>query len=166
MCARKLNDAEIAAGERLRIAVLHADKPAANRVKEISSRVLQNFHPGCPVSIHWWSVESLNDKELFETSRQAAAEADLLFLALNTSVELSPEVKNWLPAALAGNGSGRRRALIVLLDTRDVPRAWHSQVERYLRNQASSAGIDYFMYLDRRSPSARGLTDVEERGLP
>jgi hypothetical protein len=151
MSAKKSTGAWLDSEVQLSIVVLHAGEAAFRSVQEIAGRVLRNLNTSCPVGIQWIAVESLRDRQLFETSRHSAAKADMLFVALDTSSELSSEIKNWLPAVLTGSVSDRRRALVALLETNDALLDWHWMAHRYFQEQAECAGVDYFVHLDRRT---------------
>jgi hypothetical protein len=151
MSAKKSTGAGFDSEVQLSIAVLHAGQAAVRSVQEITGRVLHNLKTSCPVGIQWIAVESLKDRQFFETSRHSAAAADLLFVALDASSELSSEIKNWLPAVLSGRLSDRRRALVALLETKEALLDWHWMAHRYFQKQAECAGVDYFIHLDRRT---------------
>lgn len=78
----------------LDVAVLYEDARTRGWVQHMCGHVAQQIHSE-PVRSSWWKIECLGHPLLLEGAVKAAAEADVVIVALYAAPELVPELAVW-----------------------------------------------------------------------
>ncbi len=111
-------------------------------VKFCEQLVQSGLYPA--VEMNWWPFQLLGEATPGADAAQKAAEADIVVFAMNSSGDLSDEIKRWIEHWL--NKRGEREGAVIGLLSREEPHELASFRQIYLRHVARRAGMDYLSH--------------------
>ena len=99
---------------RLRLFTVYADVPAAVRLKWLIGQIIRRTGKNWELSAEMWKLGSVaSDGPLKEMVAQAAAEADLLVIAVSSLDQREPALIQWLESVAAWKANRRHPGLLI-----------------------------------------------------
>jgi hypothetical protein len=146
--ARAPNESEPA----LNVITLYQDSLTRYWASELWDRVGQLIHCGnvCHKS---WKTSDLLRTDVFADAVQAAAEADVLMIAIRDEGELAHFLCDWIVAWIPRR-AGREGALVALIGVPEQQDPQSARAYQYLQDVARRAGVD-FLPRERKLPNER-----------
>jgi len=139
----------------------YANDTCAEKINEVLSHLERRLGKQFDVSCESWDFERLAKIDEFRSAREAAASADMVFLAAPTDRNVPAVIRRWLDQSFS-HPTAEDRALVVLLGGNPHDGA---DTEEALRDVAAHGGADFFPhYFDPRNLELLGSTALlEER---
>lgn len=151
--SRLMNETELLPGdassetvEQCEMAIFYDDDFARDRAMQLCDRLTDRFHQDPPFDFSWWRIRHLKDPTVARLATQAAARADLVFVASSRGeppVELKEWVEDWLPQR-----QGHEGALVTWVNRSSVGKKKETQLELYLRHVAKEGQLDFLPLMD------------------
>ncbi len=134
--------------------VAYEDLPTRHRALHLSHHLSREFAADYEFRCSWWKFDHLANGVLREQATHAAAEANMIVLAVNARSELSPIQSEWIQSWLPLRRSRRARAVngalvaLVALMTNSAPAVTSDaeQTTEHLRQMAAAARLDFFAH--------------------
>jgi len=98
------------------------------------------------LNVNWYAFEDLNVSPAKEEAAEAAAEADVLAVAVGSAGDLPPTVKLWMESWLRRRGQREGLLVGLLSDERAQVRGVAGLKEMYLRHLAHRAGMNFLTH--------------------
>jgi hypothetical protein len=151
------NDAKkVSAPSPLQIYVVYDDDESANKAEVLINRVAG--HPGCEMRLS--SFGRLTFYTHFIEAARAAANADLLVMAVRSHCSLPSRVKSWIGLWFALRARSRDGALVALFtDPNSAPHR-DCGLLAYLKAIATMAGLAFFSGCALKDPDSVAAPSV------
>jgi len=110
-------------------------------------QLVQRFWQELEFDVSWWPKEKLRDPHSAQHATSRAVEAHLVVFSIPAKGDLALDVQAWVEEWIGRRGD-REGALVGLIDSSNSERRLDPpQAERYLREAAHRAGMDYLTQL-------------------
>lgn len=145
-----------------KIVIAYEDYEAGTRARKMIERLASQLGSEFKTVSDDWKFEMIGDFRLMSHAVQAAAEADMVILAVSEAEELPPYVKQWFEQWAAFKRPDPT-ALVVLHNLTQVMMDECPSLRSYLQSIAVHSEIDLFWYGDDHSipgqacPTSSGL---------
>ncbi len=120
------------------VLVVYEDNEARDRATAACDFLVQKFWTDIEFEFYWWRMEYLNAPELGERAALNAADADILFFALNSI----PVQSSWFDRWLTHRG-GRPGLLVQLTEIATNPSPGETATARFFQEITSRGAMDF-----------------------
>lgn len=148
--------ASLAPGDRapFELLVAYEDVPTRHRALHLSHHLSRQFTNDYDFRCSWWKFDHLANSILREQATHAAADANMIVLALNARPQLEPLQSEWIQSWLPLRQHHRSRkvngalvALVALMaNAEPAMTEGAKQTTEHLRQMAAAARLDFFAH--------------------
>ena len=163
--------------DRCHVLVVYEDRETRERATAACDFLVQKFWADIEFEFYWWRMEYLNAPELGERAALNAADADILFFAINDRPVQSSWFDRWLT-----HREGRPGLLVHLTEMAANPSLAETDMAIFFREVTSRGALDFLSASPHRvedvlsgaedsaelrgSDLASGVNDMRRRSTP
>ena len=146
------------------VTVIYEDAPSRDLALRLLDGLIKKFDQDLKFQSTWWGFKYLTDPEIAQEAGQAAAQSDLVLVAVHGAEDFPFEVTawfdDWLPKRSPSAG-----ALVLLQASGELKAPLPSQ-DRYLRSLAQRSSLEYLSLFDPASSTVSSDRLREDRVVP
>ena len=135
--------------------VVYENHEARDRATAACDFLVQKFWADIEFEFYWWRLEYLNAPELGERAALNAAEADILFFAIDSA----PVQLSWFDRWLA-HRAGRPGLLVQLTEIASNPSPDEAAIARFFKEMTSRADMDFLSASPHRTDEL--MRDIDD----
>ncbi len=152
------------------LVLTYEDTATRNQAMQLYDHLAQNLLDDYDFQCSWWRLGLLRDPVLLDQAGDAAADANMLILALRSGDALSESARKWIETWVPRKDD-RKSALVALIGGNEPADRAPSAVQLYLQRIARVAKMDFFAHtfdLESEKPrySVDSITERARRVTP
>lgn len=127
------------------LVVSYEDTITRNHALQLYDHLAQKLLDDYDFQCTWWKFDHLRNSTLMEQASDAAAEANMIIMAIRAGKELPAIAKTWVNSWIARKDN-RKSALVAVIAGVDPVRKEPCPAQVYLQKVARSAKMDFFSH--------------------
>lgn len=129
------------------LVVAYEDQPTRDRALHLSHHLSQQLAEDYDFHCSWWKFNHLENAVLREQSVNAAAEANMVVMALHARPDLTALQTDWLGTWLPRRAAGNKAALVAMVGADSPAMVREADLTALrLRHLAKAAHLDFFSH--------------------